>query len=571
MLTLVIDTTTIGYHWLKEKIKKGYGKEAFPDVSELYDEKNFALDNQYAKPKKDITVVISAHNNEKIIERSIRDIFNQEYPIKNVYISDSNLDGTKGLVEYLKEEFPKLNYWSKKGITSKGEKINHMVKDPNVDLGDYVYFIDSGAKPYPDAIEKIADGFTEDNVAAVTSYGYVTPPDSQASRLFHYGKEWVNRVGKFRKIAQQQRRAVFVLCGAAFIVRSDIIKENEVPTNTLTEDTAFTWMLQEKGYKVGFVPESIIYSKDVPTLKAQIRQTNRWYTGIWQNIYLHAKNEKLFGPRSKAKALAWSSIAPGLLESLMYSGSIVSLPFTAYFNQDYAVNFLIADTALSFAAPIIGKTLSGEFKQIPKEIYNTLKLYPQLTTYKLMASTIWFSSGFKTAYDIFSGKSKQWGNTWGIESKKDIKTRFVNITPSYMHDKLDRFYAIETNWTGIGEEPWNEKNFMLELPKKWELSFAIENSNSIVGYIVGSQFGENRARVNKILVDKKFRQKGFGEQLIKKFEKECIKKGIDEVELKALFENEPANAFYTELGYQPYTFSWGDDGKLRNVYEKKLK
>jgi len=145
------------------------------------------------------------------------------------------------------------------------------------------------------------------------------------------------------------------------------------------------------------------------------------------------------------------------------------------------------------------------------------------------------------------------------------------ITREYMNRNLDRFHAMEFNWTNVGEMPWDESSFLLDLPLKWNLSFAVEYKPCIVGYIIGSRANDMQAKVNKIVVDSEYRRQGFGKQLMERFEEECSNNGIYEVELKALVENRSANGFYAELGYQAAGSVEGTDGKTRNVYYKRLK
>ena len=369
-----------------------------------------------SESKKEISVIISSHGQKDLIEDSVRSIFRQNYPIKNVYVSDSNIDDTEKIVEHLedvmrrlKKEFPQIHYWSKPGITSKADKINALIRDPDVDLGDYVYLVDSGLKMHPNAIEKLVEGFTEENIAAVTSYGFVTPSGNYLSKYFHYGKEWVNRLGKFRKTAQTYRRGVFVVCGASFMVKLNILKKIKMSIGTKTEDTAYTWQLQEEGYKIGFAPDAIVSSDDMPTLKAQFKQSYRWYTGTAQVIYLH---RKIFGINSKAKSLAYLSVLPGLMESVMYTIAIVLLPVMWYFAPIYVIYFLIGDTILSFISPLIAPLLSGEPEQIPREFFYTLRHYHQITAYKILASILFLGSVLKVNFDIITGKQKKWVNKW---------------------------------------------------------------------------------------------------------------------------------------------------------------
>jgi ribosomal protein S18 acetylase RimI-like enzyme len=159
----------------------------------------------------------------------------------------------------------------------------------------------------------------------------------------------------------------------------------------------------------------------------------------------------------------------------------------------------------------------------------------------------------------------------GLENMGSMRSRIERISKAYMHNNMTEFCSIEFNWADIGERPWNESNFLLELPRKWDLSFAIKHGKRVVGYIIGSKESDKRAKVNKIVVDKSYRRKGLGRKLIHNFEKSCLATGLCEVELKALTENLMANKFYVELGYELSGCIEGSDRKIRNVYFKRLK
>ncbi|MBN2095311.1 MAG: glycosyltransferase family 2 protein [Candidatus Aenigmarchaeota archaeon] len=412
-ITLTIDVLTLACHHIRVKSRKislkpkgtGYLK------GELRPSGRVSISEAG-----EVTVVISAHRESGIIEKSIRSVLRQDYPIKNIYVSDSNLDNTWEEVEKLenilarfRKEFPAIYYWSRKGITSKSEKLNALVRDPGVKLGEYVYFVDSGLKLHSGTIRKLVESIELEGAAAVTSFGYVKPPKNRAAKYFHFGKEWINRISKFRKSAQSYRRGVFVVCGASFMVRSEIARKIPIPTNVQTEDTAYTWKMQEEGYKISFAPDAIVSTGDVPTLQRQLRQSYRWYKGTWQVIYTR---RGIFGPRSKAKSLAYLSVLPGLIEATVYTVGVLLFPFLLYFYPLYAAYFLIGDTTLTFVAPVLGPALSGDSRKIPWELLHTARHYHHIMAFKFLSSALWILSFSGVLLEVLTGRSKNWGNKW---------------------------------------------------------------------------------------------------------------------------------------------------------------
>jgi cellulose synthase/poly-beta-1,6-N-acetylglucosamine synthase-like glycosyltransferase len=75
-------------------------------------------------------------------------------------------------------------------------------------------------------------------------------------------------------------------CAAAF--RTAIFRRHVgFDHDTLTEDRDFTFKLHEAGFKIQYARDAIVHTQDPATLGAYIRQTRRWYGGMWQNIFKH--------------------------------------------------------------------------------------------------------------------------------------------------------------------------------------------------------------------------------------------------------------------------------------------
>jgi ribosomal protein S18 acetylase RimI-like enzyme len=142
-----------------------------------------------------------------------------------------------------------------------------------------------------------------------------------------------------------------------------------------------------------------------------------------------------------------------------------------------------------------------------------------------------------------------------------------------MTSNLSKLLEMESNWTDIGELPWNENNFLLDLPFKWELSFAVEDEDEILGYLIGSKIEKNTARVNKIVVGREYRKNHIGSSLMKTFEAACLEIGLYNLDFKAIVDNDAANNFYLRLGYEKQAGLpvKGTDGKFRWIYRKRLK
>jgi len=95
---------------------------------------------------------------------------------------------------------------------------------------------------------------------------------------------------------------------------------------------------------------------------------------------------------------------------------------------------------------------------------------------------------------------------------------------------------------------WNEKNYLLELPHKWEYSIFSKLKGELVGFSINSQ-KSNSLYIHYFFVFTAHRSKNVGESMIE----ECIniakQNDIPGITLKCHIENYNAINFYMKFGF----------------------
>ncbi len=97
------------------------------------------------------------------------------------------------------------------------------------------------------------------------------------------------------------------------------------------------------------------------------------------------------------------------------------------------------------------------------------------------------------------------------------------------------------------------KNFL-----KKGIGFIAEENKNAIGYITGTikkkpQWKVSRyGHINEVFVSNKYRGKGLGKLLMKKFFDELRKKKIEYVDLSVFVKNKEAQRFYRKLGFKGY-------------------
>ncbi|MDO8509437.1 MAG: glycosyltransferase family 2 protein [Nanoarchaeota archaeon] len=355
------------------------------------------------KPIKKVSVVVPVHKEpEDYIKFTIDHIYKERYPLFNVIIcGDSESQSAKLIVKNLSKQYKNLHY-IESPQRSKAKKVNYIANSYSNLAGDFIYVRDCRVKGTPDCIEKIVSYFSAKDVAAVTSYGRVSVPKNSLSRAYFYGKAWINEVGRFRKNAQEKRRAVFVVCGASTMYRTLVLQKIPLASGTKTEDTHYTWILQKKGYRIRVADDALVSAPEVDGEKMQginnqLKQAYRWSSGTMQCLYREG------GQIFKSKSLALTTIFPGFLEAVMYSIPLALLPLFFFVQPVYALGFFVGDTVFS---------LLGTLIILPKKFLKTLIHYPEIIFFKYLNALVFICALSVTTYQAVMNKTDKWTNEW---------------------------------------------------------------------------------------------------------------------------------------------------------------
>lgn len=355
-----------------------------------------------------VSVIVPAYNEEESIERTVRALYDQTLRPKSVIvIDDCSTDGTPEVCLRLLSELKNNGfiYIRREKNSGKASNINYVVEHFADELGEITLINDSDAIPHKTCIEILAKGFTSDNIAAVTPYGYTTAPENWLARALHYGNSWNNRIFRFRKRAQSLRGGVAVVCGACTAYRTKVLQSLPLRELTKTEDTDYTWLLQENKYKVVYDDDAVVHSSDLGTAKGLLRQWQRWYSGSLQSLCVHGR--QIF----KARSLCWTTVLPALIESLPYAFGISTLPIIIvvnlampdgnipYFGMAYVKGFLIADFLFTTIPTLI---ISPKY----------LRRLPEIYLYKYVACTLALYVYARVTYEKITGQQNKWSNTW---------------------------------------------------------------------------------------------------------------------------------------------------------------
>lgn len=224
-----------------------------------------------------VDVVISAKNESRVIETTVRNLFQINYDAYSVWvIDDCSTDKMPEILKNLQVEFPRLQVLNRApgSCPGKSAALNEFLP---LCKGEVIAVFDADANVDPEFLNIILPSLEPANVGAV-----------QAQK-----KMYTNQKGMLVE-CQASEYAVDTyfqvsrdLIGGAVELRGDgqLVKRQALidvggwNNKAITDDLDLSMRLLVNNWDIRFCPEAIVWEEAVTTFKALIRQRRRWAEG----------------------------------------------------------------------------------------------------------------------------------------------------------------------------------------------------------------------------------------------------------------------------------------------------
>ncbi len=227
-----------------------------------------------------VTVLIPAFNEEKVIVTTIERILASDYPNLEILVID---DGSKDHTAYI----TRSHFMREKrvGVISipNGGKANAL----NVGLanaqGEVVVALDADTQFEKTTISRLVRWFTDPAIGAVAGNAKVGNRINMITRW--QALEYIVAQNLERR-ALSALDTLTVVPGAVGAWRRDVLKDiGGFPADTLAEDQDLTIAIQTRGYRVQFDPTAVAWTEAPATVKGLAKQRFRWAYGTLQCLW----------------------------------------------------------------------------------------------------------------------------------------------------------------------------------------------------------------------------------------------------------------------------------------------
>ncbi len=249
-----------------------------------------------ADPTRFVSVIIPAHNEERVIEASIRRVLASENArLEVIVVDDGSTDGTADVVEKAFGNHPSVQLLRVRN-GGKAQALNQAI---DLASGDILIALDADTQFEPETIAKLVRWFRDPEIGAVSGNVKVGNKVNLVTRW--QSIEYITAQNLERR-ALAQFDAIMVVPGAvgAFL-RTALDETDGYPEDTLAEDQDLTIRVQRNGWKVIYDDQAIAWTEAPESFRALTIQRFRWAYGTLQCLWKHRSIISSGKPRGLAR------------------------------------------------------------------------------------------------------------------------------------------------------------------------------------------------------------------------------------------------------------------------------
>ena len=250
------------------------------------------------------TILIPAHNEEKVIAATVESMLRLNYPknkLRILVINDGSTDSTKRIVgRYMKKDRRVVLFNVPKGEGGKGKSraLNLGIKKVKSEV---IAIYDADNTPDENALKYLVA-----QLVLNKQLGGVIGKFRTVNKNVNLLTRFINiETLSFQSMLQAgrwQMHSIATLPGTNFVMWTSLIKQlNGWDEEALTEDSELSIRIYEAGYKIKFIPYAITYEQEPQEWRVWIKQRMRWVRG---NNYVVSKFLRHI-PNFKNKRLAF--------------------------------------------------------------------------------------------------------------------------------------------------------------------------------------------------------------------------------------------------------------------------
>jgi len=247
-----------------------------------------------------VSVLIPAHNEEVVLEHTLKAMTALDYPADHyeiIVINDASTDRTGEIAARWAARFPNLRVLDIAAADRAGGKAAALNRGVQCCTHDNIAVYDADNTPEPDALRHLAM-----QLEANPKLGAVIGTFRTVNRKRNLLTRMINIEGlSFQWIVQAGRWMLMRVCslpGTNLIIRRALLQSlGGWDESALTEDAELSIQIYQAGYRIKYVPYAVTWEQEPERLSTWFRQRTRWVRGNNYVLTKHAGQLLRIRPR----------------------------------------------------------------------------------------------------------------------------------------------------------------------------------------------------------------------------------------------------------------------------------
>lgn len=225
-----------------------------------------------------VSIILSAFNEEKYIERKLLNLLELDYPTEKLEIlvgSDGCLDQTDEIISRFHSN--RIRFFRFVKNLGKSHVLNDLVREAK---GAVVVFTDARQEFDTQAIRTLVSNFEDPEVGCVSGELFFKRGDSEVVRSIAEGMGLYWRYEKFLRKKESDIGSTLGATGAIYAIRKSLFRE--LPASILVDDMYVPLSIIQKGHRVVFDGRAKAYDRVSYYGREEFRRKVRTLAGNYQ-------------------------------------------------------------------------------------------------------------------------------------------------------------------------------------------------------------------------------------------------------------------------------------------------
>lgn len=381
---------------------------------------------QYLRHEKDVTkfkenegelptvsILIPSHNEELVIEETLKAMLNLNYPkdrLEIIPINDNSSDATGAIVDSYAEQYPFIKPLHTKPPTGGKGKSGALNQGFKQSTGEVIVVYDADNTPEPDAVYNLVLGVNNDEKAGAV-VGKFRVSNANKNLLTRF----INiETLTFQWLAQAGRWFWFKMTtipGTNFAIRRSVLQQlGGWDEKAISEDTEISFRVYNLGYHIRFFPEAVTWEQEPETLKVWWKQRMRWAQG---NEYVIFKF--LFQFRKLNNKVRWDLLY-FLFTYLFFFGGILISHIIFVLNLIFDLELMIGNVSIillitGFLLFLVEVWLALSFEKGQFNLINALTVILMYFIYSQMWVVLVLIASYREIVRVLLNREVKWEKT----------------------------------------------------------------------------------------------------------------------------------------------------------------